>query len=207
MAAPKAPVLGSKKQDVSLDETVFGAEIKAHLVHEAVRAELNEHRQGTRAAKSRGMVAGGRSKPWRQKGTGRARQGTTRAPQFKGGGVVFPPTPRDFSVKVNKKALRAALRAALSDHAQAGTLALFDGASFDAPSTKNAVQLLTDWGQPTPTVVVVHEDEAAAAKSFRNLDRVLVTVPSELEVAQVVWARSLVVSQAALEAVQGRAAR
>ena len=204
--AVKAPVLGGKS-DVSLDEAVFGADVKPHLVHEAVRAELNAHRQGTRAAKSRGMVAGGRSKPWRQKGTGRARQGTTRAPQFKGGGVVFPPTPRDFSLKVNKKALRAALRSALSDHAQAGTLALFDAASFDAPSTKDAVQLLQDWGQATPTVIVVSEDEEAAAKSFRNLDRVLVTVPSELEVAQVVWARSLVVSQTALDAVQGRAAQ
>ena len=202
----KAPVLNGKTQ-ADLDEAVFGAEVKPHLVHEAVRAELNEHRQGTKAAKSRGMVEGGRSKPWRQKGTGRARQGTTRAPQFKGGGVVFPPTPRDFSVKVNKKALKAALRSALSDHAQAGTLAVFDGAAFDAPSTKSALQLLTDWGQATPTVVIVGEDEAAAAKSFRNLDRVLVTVPSELEVAQVVWARSLVVSQAALDAVQGRAAQ
>src|SRR5213596_797531 len=191
MAALKAPLLGGAKKEVSLDEAVFGAEIKPHLVHEAVRAELNEHRQGTRAAKSRGLVSGGRSKPWRQKGTGRARQGTTRAPQWKGGGVVFPPTPRDFSVKVNKKALKAALRSALSDHAQAGTLA-----AFDAPSTKSALQLLTDWGQATPTVVIVGEDEAAAAKSFRNLDRVLVTVPSELEVAQVVWARSLAVSQA-----------
>jgi large subunit ribosomal protein L4 len=203
----KAPLLGAKKQDVTLDDAVFGAEIKSHLVHEAVRSELNAHRQGTRAAKSRGMVAGGRSKPWRQKGTGRARQGTTRAPQWKGGGVVFPPTPRDFSVKVNKKALKAALRSALSDHAQAGTLAVFDGATFDAPSTKSAVQLLSDWGQATPTVVIVGEDEAAAAKSFRNVDRVLVTVPSELEVAQVVWARSLVVSQAALDAVQGRASQ
>ena len=172
MAAPKAPVLGDEKADVSLDETVFGADIKPYLVHEAVRAELNAHRQGTRAAKSRGLVSGGRSKPWRQKGTGRARQGTTRAPQFTGGGHTF---------------------------------ALFDGASFDTPSTKAAVQLLGGWGQATPTVVVVHEDEAGAAKSFRNLDRVLVTVPSELEVAQVVWARSLAVSQAALEAVQGRA--
>jgi large subunit ribosomal protein L4 len=151
------------------------------------------------------MVSGGRAKPWRQKGTGRARQGTTRAPQWTGGGVVFPPGPRNVEVKVNKKALKAALRSALSDHAQAGTLALIDGASFDAPSTKNAVQLLQDWGKDTPTVVVVGEEEEAAAKSFRNLDRVLVTVPSELEVAQVVWARSLVVSQAALEAVQGRA--
>jgi large subunit ribosomal protein L4 len=202
----KAPVLGGTSQ-VDLDDAVFGADVKPHLVHEAVRAELNAARQGTRGAKSRGMVSGGRSKPWRQKGTGRARQGTIRAPQFKGGGVVFPPTNRDFSVKVNKKALKAALRSALSDHAQAGTLALIDAASFDTPSTKNAVQLLRDWGQEMPTVVIVGEDEEAAAKSFRNLDRVLVTVPSELEVAQVVWARSLVVSQAALELVQGRAAQ
>jgi large subunit ribosomal protein L4 len=200
----KAPVLGGTSQ-VDLDDAVFGADVKPHLVHEAVRAELNAARQGTRGAKSRGMVSGGRSKPWRQKGTGRARQGTIRAPQFKGGGVVFPPTNRDFGVKVNKKALKAALRSALSDHAQAGTLALVDGASFEAPSTRDAVQLLRDWGQETPTVVILGEEEEAAAKSFRNLDRVLVTVPSELEVAQIVWARSLVVSQAALELVQGRA--
>jgi large subunit ribosomal protein L4 len=197
---------GSKKADVSLDEAVFGAEIKPHLVHEAVRAELNAHRQGTRGAKSRGLVSGGRSKPWRQKGTGRARQGTIRAPQFTGGGVVFPPTPRDFSVKVNRKALRAALRAALSDHATAGTLAVLAGNAFDAPSTKQAVGVLQDWGAQTPTVVVATEDEVALIKSFRNLDRVLVTVPSELEVAQVVWARSLVVSEAALPLVQGRCA-
>jgi large subunit ribosomal protein L4 len=205
VAAPKAPVLGGAKKEVSLEESVFGAEIKPHLVHEAVRSELNEHRQGTRAAKSRGLVSGGRAKPWRQKGTGRARQGTIRAPQFTGGGVAFPPTPRDFSVKVNKKALKAALRSALSDHAQAGTIALLDPKSFDTPSTKVASDLLATWGASTPTVVVVTEEEASVTKSFRNLDRVLVTVPSELEVAHVVWARSLLVSQAALDAVQGRA--
>ena len=200
----KAPVLNGKTQ-ATLDDAVFGAEVKPYLVHEAVRAELNEHRQGTKAAKSRGMVEGGRAKPWRQKGTGRARQGTTRAPQFKGGGVVFPPTPRDYSVKVNRKALKAALRSALSDHAQAGTLAHIDAAEFKEPSTRMAVDLLAKWGQQTPTVIVVGEEEEALAKSFRNLDKVLVTVPSELEVAQVVWARSLVVSQSALELVQGRA--
>ena len=203
MAALKAPLLGGTKKDVSLDEAVFGAEVKPHLVHEAVRAEQNAKRQGTRAAKSRGLVSGGRAKPWRQKGTGRARQGTIRAPQFTGGGVAFAPSPRSFDVKVNKKALKAALRSALSDHAQAGTVALVD--AFDAPSTKQAAQLLTDWGRDTPTLVVVGEDEEALAKSFRNLDRVAVTVPSELEVTQVVWARSLLVSQAALDAVQGRA--
>ena len=205
MAAPKAPLLGGAKKDVSLDEAIFAAEIKPHLVHEVVRAEMNERRQGTRAAKSRGLVSGGRSKPWRQKGTGRARAGTIRAAQFTGGGVVFPPGPRDFSVKVNKKAARAALRAALSDHVQAGTLALLDGTSFETPSTKAASDLLTKWGGETPAVVVVTEDEAGIAKSFRNLDRVIVTLPSELEVAEVVWARSLLVSQAALPLIEGRA--
>jgi large subunit ribosomal protein L4 len=201
-------VLGAKSaKDVSLDEAVFAVEIKPHLVHEAVRAEMNAHRQGTRAAKSRGLVSGGRTKPWRQKGTGRARQGTTRAQQWKGGGVAFPPTPRDFSLKVNKKALKAALRSALSDHAQAGTLGLLDASTFDSPSTKIASDLLGKWGKQTPTVVVITEAEESVAKSFRNLDRVLVTVPSELEVAHVVWARSLVVTEAALEAVQGRAAK
>jgi large subunit ribosomal protein L4 len=205
MAAPKAPLLGGAKKEVSLDETVFAAEVKPHLVHEAVRAELNAARQGTRAAKSRGLVSGGRSKPWRQKGTGRARQGTIRAPQFAGGGVTFPPTPRDFSVKVNKKAMKAALRAALSDHAQAGTLGLVSGGSFEAPSTKQASELLEKWGQQTPTLVVAGEDEESLIKSFRNLERVLVTVPAELEVAQVVWARSLVVSEAALPLVHVKA--
>ena len=205
MAALKAPLLGGAKKEVSLDETVFAADIKPHLVHEAVRAELNARRQGTRAAKSRGLVAGGRSKPWRQKGTGRARQGTIRAPQFAGGGVAFPPTSRDFSLKVNKKAARAALRAALSDHAQAGTVGVVAGDSFDAPSTKQAVDLLEGWGQDTPTVIVATEDEVTLIKSFRNLPRVLVTVPSELEVAHVVWARSLVLTEAALPLVQGRA--
>ena len=208
MAVPKAPVLGGKSaKDVSLDEAVFAVEIKPHLVHEAVRAEMNAHRQGTRASKSRGLVSGGRAKPWRQKGTGRARQGTTRAPQWKGGGVTFAHTPRDFSLKVNKKALKAALRSALSDHAQAGTLGLLDASTFDTPSTKAAAELLGNWGKQTPTVVVITEAEESVAKSFRNLDRVLVTVPSELEVAHVVWARSLVVTEAALDAVQGRAAK
>jgi large subunit ribosomal protein L4 len=205
VAAPKAPLLGGAKKEVSLDEAVFAADIKPHLVHEAVRAELNARRQGTRAAKSRGLVAGGRSKPWRQKGTGRARQGTIRAPQFTGGGVAFPPVPRNFTLKVNKKALRAALRAALSDHASAGTLGLIAGDSFEAPSTKRAAEVLETWGGEAPTVVVAGEDEEALIKSFRNLPRVLVTVPAELEVAHVVWARSLVVSEAALPLVQGRA--
>jgi large subunit ribosomal protein L4 len=206
VAAPKAPLLGGKAaKEVSLEASIFGAEVKPHLVHEAVRAEMNARRQGTRAAKSRGLVSGGRSKPWRQKGTGRARAGTIRAAQSTGGGLVFPPSPRDFSVKVNKKAARAALRAALSDHVQAGSFALLSTAAFDAPSTKAALDLLTKWGGEIPTVVVVNEDEDTLAKSFRNVDRVIVTVPQELEVAEIVWARSLLVSESALDALQRRA--
>jgi large subunit ribosomal protein L4 len=208
--ALKAPLLdnaGKSTKDVSLEEAVFGVEPKPHLVHEAVRAELNARRQGTRAAKSRGLVSGGRAKPWRQKGTGRARQGTIRAPQFAGGGVAFPPSPRSFEVKVNKKAARAALRSALSDHAQAGTLGVLDGSKFDTLSTKAAAAVLAAWGQTTPTVIVLTEAEETLIKSFRNLERVLITIPAEVEVAEIVWARSLLVSEAALPLLQARAAQ
>ncbi len=205
MSAPKAPVLGGKAKEVSLEASVFAADVRPHLVHETVRAELNAARAGTRGTKSRGLVAGGRAKPWRQKGTGRARAGTTRAPHWTGGGVAFAPGMRNFEVKVNRKARRAALRGALSAHASEGTFALLDGESFGDPSTKQAVSLLAEWGSPTPTLVVATEDEEALVKSFRNLKRVLVTVPSELEVASVVWARSLLVTEAALPHVLVRA--
>jgi large subunit ribosomal protein L4 len=208
VAAPKAPLLdkaGKAGKQVTLEAAVYGAEVKPHLVHEAVRAELNAARAGTRAAKSRGLVAGGRAKPWRQKGTGRARAGTIRAPQFTGGGVAFPPQPRDFSVKVNKKAQKAALRSALSAHASEGTLAFVDG-GFGEPSTKQALELLGGWDKQLPLVVVADEGEEALIKSFRNLERVLVTVPAELEVAHVVWARSLLVTEAARELIERRAA-
>jgi large subunit ribosomal protein L4 len=208
VAAPKAPLLdgsGKKSKDVTLEESVFAADVKPHLVHETVRAELNAARAGTRAAKSRGLVAGGRSKPWRQKGTGRARAGTTRAPHWKGGGVAFPPTPRSFEVKVNRKARRAALRGALTAHASRGSLALLSTEPFDAPSTQLAARLVEAGGLEAPVVVVANEDEDNVLKSFRNLERVVVMVPSDLEVSAVIWARSLLVSEAALDAVQGRA--
>src|SRR5204862_8246535 len=122
MPSPKAPLLdasGRKSKDVALEEAVFGADVKPQLVHEAVRAELNADRSATRAVKTRGLVAGGRSKPWRQKGTGRARAGTIRAPQFEGGGVAFAPRT-NFEVKGNRKARKAAPASARSDHTQAG---------------------------------------------------------------------------------------
>jgi large subunit ribosomal protein L4 len=208
MAAPKAPLLdagGASTKDVTLDETVFAAEVKPHLVHEAVRAELNSHRAGTFATRSRGLVAGGRAKPWRQKGTGRARQGTIRAPQFEGGGHAFAKVPRTFVQKVNRKATKAAFRSALASHAQAGTLALVDANAFEKPSTKTARAFLETAGLAAPVVLVVNDDETNVAKSFRNLQRVVIVDPSELEVSAVVWARSLVVSEAALPLVQTRA--
>ena len=208
MPAPKAPLLdsaGKKSKDVTLEESVFAAEVKPHVVHETVRAELNARRPGTRGAKSRGLVAGGRSKPWRQKGTGRARAGTSRAPHWTGGGVAFPPTSRDFEVKVNRKARRSALRAALSQHAANGTFGVLDGSGFSEPSTRTAADLLGAWGKELPLVVVTGDEEQNVARSFRNLERAVVVTPSELEVAALVWARSVLVTQDALEAVQGRA--
>jgi large subunit ribosomal protein L4 len=202
---PNAPTLGGGGT-VTLDADVFETPFNGPLVHEVVVAELAARRRGTHATKTRGMVSGGGSKPWRQKGTGRARAGTIRAAQFTGGGVVFPPSPRSFDVKVNKKAYRSALRSALSAHVEEGSLAIVDPASFDEPSTRTALGLLQEWGKERPVVVVALSDQETVVKSFRNLDRVLVVEPSEVEVASIVWARALVVTEAALELLQKRAA-
>ena len=205
MPAPKAQLLGGKAaKDVTLPAEIFAVEIKPHLVHEAVRAELNARRAGTRAVKSRGLVSGGRAKPWRQKGTGRARAGTIRAAQFTGGGVVFA-VSTSFEVKINRKAKRQALRAALSDHAVNGSLGLIDASAFETASTKQARALVEGWGKETPILVVVTEDEETVIKSFRNLPKVLVTVTSELDVASIVWARSLLITESALPLVEARA--
>ncbi|MGH3003939.1 MAG: 50S ribosomal protein L4 [Gaiellaceae bacterium] len=206
--APTAPLLdatGKVAKEIPLEESVFAVEIKPHLVHEAVRAEANALRAGTAATKSRGLVSGGRSKPWRQKGTGRARQGTIRAPHFAGGGHAFAKVPRTFVQKVNRKAQRSALRSALASHVEAGSFAVVDSAAFDAPSTKRAKSLVEAWGKRTPLVLVAVDEETALVKSFRNLERVAIVSPDELEVGAVVWARSLLVTEAALPIVQGRA--
>jgi large subunit ribosomal protein L4 len=208
MAAPVAPLYdasGKKTRDVVLAEAVFAAEVKPHLVHEVVRSELNAQRAGTAATKSRGLVSGGRAKPWRQKGTGRARQGTIRAPHFTGGGHAFAKVPRTFEQKVNRKVARAALRAALASHSRAGSLALVDTEAFASPSTKLARSLVEASGLQLPLVLVANPDEQPLIRSFRNLPRVAVVAPGELEVGAVLWARSLLVSESALDLVQRRA--
>jgi large subunit ribosomal protein L4 len=208
MAAPKAPVLdrtGKEAKSVTLAAEIFGADVKPHLVHETVRAELNAARAGTRGGKSRGLVAGGRSKPWRQKGTGRARAGSTRAPHWTGGGMAFPPGTRSFGGKVNRKARRAALRGALTAHAEGGSLAVVDPRAFDQPSTRAAAELVEAWAKELPLLVVARPEDESLLKSFRNLDGVSVTVPGELEVQHLVRCRSLLISEPALDDVQGRA--
>jgi large subunit ribosomal protein L4 len=202
MAAPKAPKLdaaGKRSKDVTLTEDVFAVEVKPHLIHETVRAEAAAARAGTQAAKSRGLVAGGRAKPWRQKGTGRARAGTTRAPQWTGGGVAFAPQPRSYKLKVNRKARRSALRGALSDLAGRSALAVIDASSFKEPSTRAAADLVGGWGKELPLLVIAQPEEEVVVKSFRNLDRVLVLEPSEVEVGALVWARSVLATEAALD--------
>ncbi len=194
--ARKAPVLGGGT--VTLDAAAFEARFNMPLVHEAVRAELNARRRGTASTLTRGKVSGGGAKPWRQKGTGRARQGSIRAPHFAGGGVVFGPTPRSYTVKVNRKARRAALRSALSVHAERESLAVFDASEFDAPSTSHAADLLDKWGSEKSTLVLLDVAEEAAGKSFRNIWRVAVMPVADAGVADVIGAASLLVSQAAL---------
>jgi len=207
---PDAPVVnpsgGSAKQ-VPLDGDAFGARFHESLVHQSVRAEQAARRRGTAATKTRAEVRGGGAKPWRQKGTGRARAGSSRSPLWAGGGTVFGPQPRSYTFKVNRKEQRAALRSALSLHAQRGSLAVFDAAAFTAPKTVEASDLLEDWGQPRATLVVVAAEESSAALSFRNIARVAVRTPEGVGVADVLGAASLLISEAALPRLTARAAK
>ena len=198
-----AAVLGGGTLD--LDPVTFEASFNMPLVHETVRAELNARRHGTASTKTRGQVSGGGAKPWRQKGTGRARAGSSRSPLWTGGGTVFGPTPRHYTVKVNRKARRAALRSVLSMHAERESLAVFDAGAFSEPSTAQAAELLADWGATAPTLVLLGQDEAAAGKSFRNLREVEAMPAEDAGVADIVGAASLLVSEAALRALLARA--
>ncbi len=202
---PDARVLGASKT-VKLDDAAFGARFHGSLVHESVRAEQAARRRGTAATKTRGMVSGGGAKPWRQKGTGRARAGSSRSPVWTGGGTAFGPRPRSYTFKVNRKERRAALRSALSLHGQRGSVAIVDAGGFAEPRTRVADDLLDAWGQPRPTLVVLVAEESNAALSFRNLPGVAVLTPESVGVADLLGAASLAVSQGALDALTARAA-
>jgi large subunit ribosomal protein L4 len=210
---PDAPLIGARPsgaKQIPLDERAFGARFNGPLVHQSVRAEQAARRRGTAATKTRGMVSGGGAKPWRQKGTGRARAGSSRSPIWTGGGTVFGPQPRSYTFKVNRKEQRAALRSALSLHADRGSVAIVDAAAFTAPKTSQALELLKNWdsaGRPAgPTLVALAAEESAAALSFRNLARVSVLAHENVGVADILGAASLMLSQAALDGLTARAA-
>ena len=202
-----APILGGKASDkAKLDDAAFGAAFNGPLVHESVRAELNARRRGTHATLTRGKVRGGGAKPWRQKGTGRARAGSSRSPIWVGGGTVFGPQPRKYTFKINRKEKRAAFRSALSLHADRGSLAVFDPGAFDTPSTKQAAQLIAGWdAHHAPLLVVLTDDEAKVAYSFRNLERASVLPADAIGVVDLVGAGCVLASQGALDQLSERA--
>ena len=180
---------------------IFNEPFHQAVVYEAARAEQLALRRGTASTRTRGEVRGGGTKPWRQKGTGRARAGSIRAPHWAGGGAAFGPTPRGYTVKVNRKARKRALRAALSVHADRDSIAIVDPATFDEPSTGQAAEALGKWDAQRPVLVLLADDEENCAKSFRNIDRVTVLPASEAGVADVIGAACVVASQGALDAL------
>jgi large subunit ribosomal protein L4 len=199
----KAAVLG-KSAKADLPKEIFAEPFHHSLVHEAARADLASRRRGTASTLTRGEVAFTTAKAWRQKGTGRARVGTLGVPNRFGGGVAFGPKPRHYTVKVNRKARRKAMRAALSVHAERGSVAVIDISSFETPSTKAAAQALAKWGAKRPTLIVLDAEETGALKSFRNIARVTVAEVGAVAVADVIGAASIAISEKALETLKER---
>lgn len=199
----KAAVLG-KTTKADLPKELFAEPFHQSLVYEAARADLNSRRRGTASTLTRGEVAFTTAKAWRQKGTGRARVGSLGVPNRFGGGVAFGPKPRHYTVKVNRKARRRAMRSALSVHAERGSVAVLDAAGFDTPSTKTAAAALAKWGAKNPTLVVLTAEETGAQKSFRNIPRTTVLEVGATGVADVIGAAAIVVSETALKALEER---
>jgi len=210
VAAPKAPLLGitgKSSREASLDEGVFGSDVKPHLVHEAVRAELNAKRAGTQAAKSRGLVAGGRGKPWRQKGTGRARAGSIRSPIWEGGGTTFGPRPRDYSYRLPAKARRVALCAALSDRQRGGTLTVIEEIKLPEAKTKRVAAMLSALGLEGTVLIVESGVNGDLERAARNLPRVKVLRTEGVNVYDVLRHQHLLITRNAVAALAERLAK
>lgn len=197
---------GKKLGDRVLEPEVFDAQVNVALMHQVVVAGLASLRRGTHSTKTRGEVSGGGRKPWRQKGTGRARQGSTRSPQWSGGGVAHGPKPRDHDMRVNKKMRRGALRSALTDAARSGKLAVVDGLRFEEPKTKDAVQMLDALELFGKVLVVLPAptEDGAVEKSFRNLPSVRIAYAPSLGVYEVIAADRILFTRSALDVVEGR---
>ena len=193
---------GAVVGEIELSEAVFGVTPNAAVVHDVVKNHLANMRQGTQSALTRAEVSGGGRKPWRQKGTGRARQGSTRAPQWTHGGIVFAPKPRDYSYTLNKKAKRLALKSVLSDKAAQTNLVVIDSIKMDSVKTKDFAAFLKAVGCETKTLVVTAAPDANVIKSGRNIPGCEITFANLINVYDVVNANKLVVDQAALAKIE-----
>ena len=192
---------GKEVGKIELNDAVFGVEVNEHLVHLAVVQQLANNRQGTQKAKTRSEVSGGGRKPWRQKGTGHARQGSTRAPQWTGGGVVFAPTPRDYSFKLNKKEKRAALKSALTSKVQANNLIVVDELKFDEIKTKNFQNVMNNLNVNKGLVVLAENDEKVVM-SAKNIPTVQTTLTNTLNVYDVMNAGKVVLTKDAAKKIE-----
>jgi large subunit ribosomal protein L4 len=193
---------GKEVGKIDLSDAIFGVEVNEHLVHMAVLQQLADNRQGTQKAKTRSEVSGGGRKPWRQKGTGHARQGSIRAPQWKGGGVVFAPVPRDYSFKMNKKEKRAALKSALTDKAQAGNIIVVDELKFDEIKTKRFAEVMNNLKATRKALVVLADNDKNVVLSARNLVEANTTLTNTLNVYDIVNARTLVLTKDAVAKIE-----
>ena len=193
---------GKEVGSIELNDAIFGVEVNEHLVHMAVLQQLADKRQGTQKAKTRSEVSGGGRKPWRQKGTGHARQGSIRAPQWKGGGVVFAPVPRDYSFKMNKKEKRAALKSALTDKAQNNNLIVVDELKFDEIKTKKFAEVMNNLKATRKALVVLADNDQNVVLSARNLAEANTTLTNTLNVYDIVNARTLVLTKDAVAKIE-----
>ena len=193
---------GKEVGNIELNDAIFGVEVNEHLVHMAVLQQLADKRQGTQKAKTRSEVSGGGRKPWRQKGTGHARQGSIRAPQWKGGGVVFAPVPRDYSFKMNKKEKRAALKSALTDKVQTNSIVVVDELKFDEIKTKRFAEVMNNLKATRKALVVLADNDQNVVLSARNLAEANTTLTNTLNVYDIVNAKTLVLTKDAVAKIE-----
>ena len=192
---------GNQVGEIELNDAVFGVEVNENLMHKAVVAQLAASRQGTQSAKTRSEVSGGGRKPWRQKGTGHARQGSTRSPQWTGGGVVFSPTPRDYSFKMNKKEKRIALKSALTSRVNEGKLIVVDELKLEAPKTKEFAKVMANL-KANKALVVLSENDANVVKSAKNIPTVKTALTNTINVYDILKYDTVVVEKAAVETIE-----
>ena len=193
---------GDEVGNIELNDEIFGADVNEHLIYVAVKQQLANRRQGTQKAKTRSEVSGGGRKPWRQKGTGHARQGSTRSPQWTGGGVVFAPVPRDYSFKMNKKEKRAALKGALTDKVQKGSIIVLDELKMEEKKTKVFAEVMKNIKAEGKSYVVIGDNDQNVILSARNLPGVKTSVSDLINVYDIMNAKTLVVTKEAVAKIE-----